>query len=292
VTDLQVRQEKIASLTWAIGLSALLAAGKAAAGFLCSSAALMASSLDSLMDTGISSVNYLSVLKGSKPPDNDHAYGHEKIESLASYTQGIIVLAAAAIIFAESGRRSWHPAALKYPWIALLTVVAACAVNLLLTFRLHRAEKRTDSLILRAEKAHYFSDFLSYVLIFAALLLVRLTGWTGWDVLGGAGVAAYVAVLAGRILWQAGNELVDRSLPPGALDELDRLIRTHKGVLSYHEIRTRKAGPRTFIDFHLVLEPRQSFEQAHEISEALIQKIRARFSNADITVHEDPEGGD
>lgn len=292
MTDMQVRQEKIDSLTWAIGLSAFLAAGKAAAGFLCSSAALLASSLDSLMDTGISSVNYLSVLKGSKPPDSDHAYGHEKIESLASYTQGIIILACAIVIFVETARRSWHPAVFKHSWTALATVVAAGAVNLLLTFRLDRAEKKTDSLILKAEKAHYFSDFLAYLVIFAALLLVRLTGWTGWDVLGGAAVAAYVAFLAGRILWQAGNELVDRSLPSGALDELDRLIRTHRGVLSYHEMRTRKAGPRAFIDFHLVLEPRQSFERAHEISEALIQKIRARFSNADITVHEDPEGGD
>lgn len=282
----------MASLTWAIGLSALLAAGKAGAGILCSSAALLASSLDSLMDTGISSVNYLSALKGSKPPDNDHAYGHEKIESLASYTQGLVILAVAALIFADAARRSWHPALLTHSGAALATVAIASGVNLLVTIRLDRAEKKTDSLILRAEKAHYFSDFLSYLLIFAALLLVRWTGWSGWDVVGGAALAAYVAFLAWRILWQAGNELVDRSLPPGALDELDRVIRTHPGVLSYHEMRTRKAGPRTFIDFHLVLHPRQSFEQAHDISETLIQKIRGRFANADITVHEDPEGGD
>ncbi len=284
-------QEKVVSLRWAIGLSSLLALLKTISGLTCSSATLLASALDSLMDTGVSSVNYLSVRKASKPPDDDHAYGHEKIESLASYTQGIIIFVFAFLILGDTIRRTWARNIVFHSEVAVATIILSAVINLFLTSILHRAGSKTDSLILKAEKAHYSMDILSYAVILVALLLVKWSGWSFWDLLGGVLLAIYVAYLAARILLQAGSELVDRSLAKRALDELDTLIRKQPGVLSYHQMRTRKAGAKTFIDFHLVLEPEQTFEEAHEITESLIEKIGTRFENADITVHEDPRGG-
>ena len=244
------------------------------------------------MDIGISSVNYLAVQKGSKPPDQNHAYGHEKIESLASYTQGGIILFFAGLIFAESVRRTIVKNFVLHSEMALLTIGIAAVINFLLTGILDRAERKTHSMILKAEKVHYLMDIFSYVAIFVALLLVRWTSWPGWDLVGGVLLAAYVALLAVQILIQAGNELVDRSLPKPALDELDTLIKTHDSrIIDYHEMRTRKASGRTFIDFHLVMQPNQRFEEAHAITESLIQKIRSKFQNVDVTIHEDPEGG-
>ena len=102
----------------------------------------------------------------------------------------------------------------------------------------------------------------------------------------------YVAFLAVQILIRAANELVDRSLAPSVLEELNQLIKNHDcRVLGYHELRTRKVGDKTFIDFHLVMQPKQSFEQAHEITESLVEKIKMKFHNADVTIHEDPKGG-
>ncbi|MBI4115635.1 MAG: cation transporter [Candidatus Omnitrophica bacterium] len=284
--------EKIVSLRWAIILSSCLSVLKAAAGLFSASTALLASALDSLMDVGISSVNYLAVQKGAKPPDEDHAYGHEKIESLASYTQGIIIILFAALLFIESIRRSVAGASVLHSNIAIGTVIVATFINLILTQILGRAEKKTGSLILKAENAHYSMDILSYLAIFLALLLVRITKWSGWDIVGGILVAGYVAFLAAQILIQAGNELVDRSLPKRFLDELDLLIKNHDPrILGYHEMRTRKVGTKTFIDFHLVMKPKQSFENAHAVAESLIEKIRFKFQNVDVTIHEDPEGG-
>lgn len=284
-------EKKIAGLRWAMGLSTVLAVMKGTAGFFCSSAVLLASALDSLMDIGISSVNYLSVKKGAKPPDMDHAYGHEKIESLASYTQGIVILIFAFLILAESFRRTLASSMVLHSGIALVTIFIASAVNLALTSILSRVEQETGSLILKAEKTHYLMDVLSYALIFCVILLVKFTGWNGWDILGGILLAIYVGLLAFKILFQAGNELVDRSLSKNTLDDLDALIGHHPGVVNYHELRTRKAGSRIFIDFHLEMKPDQAFEQAHETTESLIESIRTKFPNADITVHEDPQGG-
>ena len=284
-------KEKVESLRWAIGLSAFLTLLKGSAGIFCSSTALLASALDSFMDVGISSVNYLAVSKGAKPADEDHAYGHEKIESLASYTQGVTILFFAFLIFAESLRRTLAGNLVFHSGMALITIAAAALINFFLTGILNRAEKKTGSLILKAEKAHYLTDIYSYLALFIVLVLVQLTGWAGWDLVGGILVAGYVAFLAGQILKRAGDELVDRALPKSVLDKLDSLIRNHAHVLDYHELRTRRVGTKTFIDFHLVMNPELSFEEAHEITESLIQTVQSRFENADVTIHEDPEGG-
>lgn len=287
---MQLTEKKITGLRWAIGLSTFLAVIKGAAGFFCASAALLASALDSLMDIGISAVNYISVKKGAQPPDQDHAYGHEKIESLASYTQGLVILLFAFLILAETFRRTVANSAVFHSGIALGVILVAAAVNFLLTTILSRAEKQTGSLILKAERAHYLMDVLSYILIFCVILLVKFTGWNGWDILGGIMLAIYVGFLAFRILLQAGNELVDRSLSKNALDELDAVIKHHPGVENYHKLRTRKAGNRTFIDFHLEISFEHSFEAAHEMTESLIEKIKLKFPDSDVLVHEDPRG--
>jgi cation diffusion facilitator family transporter len=285
-------REKISSLRWAISLSAFLVLIKAIAGFFCASAALLASALDSLMDMSISSVNYLSIQKASKPPDEDHSYGHGKIESLASYTQGVVFLFFSLLILGESFRRIYGESVVSHSKIALLTIAVAALVNLIITLILHRTEKKTGSLILKTEKIHYSMDIFSYLMIFVVLVLVQWTGWSGWDIIGGILLAVYIAFLASQILLQAGNELVDRSLPKQSLDDLDLMIKRHDSrVLGYHELRTRKVGDKSFIDFHLVLESNQSLEDAHHIAESLIEKIKARFRNADVTIHEDTEQG-
>ncbi len=288
---LKMEKEKISSLLWAISLSAFLAVMKAVAGFVCSSAALLASALDSLMDVGVSSANYLAVRKGSKPPDRNHAYGHEKIESLASYTQGLMILFFSLLILAESVKRTIRGSVVFHSGWGILTIAAAALINFFLTGILNKAESKTGSLILKAEKFHYLIDIYSYFAIFSALILVRFTGWAGWDLMGGIFVAGYVAFLASQILKQAASELTDHSLSKSAMDELEGLIRNHPKVLDFHALRTRKAGQKSFIDFHLVMEPKQSFEDAHNTTESLIRKINSHFENSDVTIHEDPEGG-
>ena len=293
MSDQNLLKSKTGSLKWAIGLSTLLMLVKGSAALFCSSQALLASALDSLMDMGVSSVNFLSLKKASKPPDEDHAYGHEKIESLASYSQGLLILIFAFFLFGSTFRRAFSGNKVVDPETGIWTIVFALVINFFITTILQRAERKTNSLILKAERIHYFMDILSYGVILISLVLVKVTGGSNWDIAGGILVGVYVIFLASQILLQAGNELVDRSLPQGVLDQLGTLIRRHDPrIINYHELRTRKMGNRLFIDFHLEMSSKQSFRQAHEVAESLIEKIREHFPNADVTIHEDPEGGD
>lgn len=244
------------------------------------------------MDVGLSSVNFFSIKKGAQPPDKEHAYGHEKVESLASYTQGIIFLFMAFTILGEAIRRVSKHNEVTHSTVALIVIVIAVLVNFLITIVLVRTEHKTKSLVVKAERTHYTMDILSYVLIFIAIFLVRWTGWSGWDIIGGILLASYIAVLATQILIQSGNELIDHSLSKKILDELDILIREHDpAILGYHQMRTRKVGDKSFIDFHLVMKSRHSFPVLHEMTESLIEKIKNFVGNVDVTIHEDPEHG-
>ena len=276
----------------AVILSGLLTVIKGAGAFLCSSTSLLASALDSMMDVGLSSMNLFSAWRSSKPPDDDHAYGHEKIESLASYTQGLVFVGLSAWLFLSSIFKLTYHGEVSREGFGILVVVLALGLNLVITWNMSQSEKKTGSLILKTEKAHYSMDILSHLLILAAFFLVRWTHGAFWDRWTGFILASYIMYLAVKLILQAGNELVDRSLPSGILRELDLMIRGHHAqILDYHEMRTRKVGEKYFIDFHLVLKSDQSFEQVHEITESLVEKIKLRFKNADVTIHEDPEEG-
>ena len=285
-----VLSEKKKSLKFAILLSGFLTLLKGITGFFCSSTVLLASALDSLMDVGLSSVNFFSIKKGAQPPDKEHAYGHEKIESLASYTQGIIFLFMAFTILGEAIRRVSKHNEVTHSTVALVVIVIAVLTNFLITAILARTERKTKSLVVKAERTHYTMDILSYALIFIVIFLVRWTGWSGWDMIGGVLFASYIAVLAAQILIQSGNELIDHSLPKRVLDQLDFMIREHDPlILGYHQMRTRKVGDKNFVDFHLVMKSRHSFSAVHEVTESLITKIKNFVGNVDVTIHEDPE---
>lgn len=293
MNDQKTLREKAGGLGWAIGLAGLLCVIKTAAAFLCASQSLFASALDSFMDTGISTVNYLSVRKAAKPPDADHAYGHGKIESLAAYSQGLVILFSAVLLLAKTVQRAFSPATEVRSGAAIAVIIASMVINGVITLILERAQRRTHSLVLKAEQAHYATDLSTYLMLLLALGLVKLTGWIFWDLAGAVLAAGYIISLAFKLMAQASHELVDTALPESALDELDRLIRNHDPkILSYHEMRTRKVGERMFLDFHVVIRKDQSFQEAHELTESLIEKLKAHFPKADITVHEDPEDAD
>jgi ferrous-iron efflux pump FieF len=196
-----------------------------------------------------------------------------------------------AFFMGETLRRGNADVPLLRPGLGLAVILLSTLVNSFLIWKLKQAERATGSLIMHTESVHYLIDLLSYGVILISLILVSMTGWPFFDLLGGLIVAAYVAFLSFKILIRAANELVDRALPQVVLDELDRIIRRHdESIANYHDLRTRRMGNRNFIDFHLEFRGGQNFEKAHEITEGLIVKIQERFPNADVTIHEDPEG--
>lgn len=276
------------SLVLAISLTVL----KTAAGLSANSLGILASALDSLMDVAASGVNLFSLRMAARPPDPLHPYGRGKVEALAGLAQGAFIAASGLGLLAESARRLIQGAEVSPGAFGFGAMAFSAAVSLWHSRGLGRALAATHSTVMRTENAHFAMDFLANVGVILALGAVLMTGSSLWDLAISLGITAYILWEAYRVIEYSVLELLDRGLPAEVLRQIEGAIREHHpSVVGFHDLRTRKAGSHYFIDFHIEIREVKDFDRAHEITEDLIDRIRARIPNADVTVHYDPEGG-
>jgi cation diffusion facilitator family transporter len=279
------------ALILAMGVAFLLTTVKFTAGLVTHSMAILASALDSTLDMLMSALNFFAFREASKPPDAEHAYGHGKVESLAGLFQSLFIALSGSFVVYESVRRLIHGSFVSEIPLGIGVIVFSGVVTLLLSWRLKVLSQKNRSLILGTEKVHYAMDFVSYVGVIAALVLVGRTGKVYWDMIVSILVAIYILKEAFHILKRAVSELLDRGLSFGELKTMKMLIlRHHPSIVGVHNLRSRMAGNLLFLDFHIEIRGEDDFKKAHEMTESLIDKIREQHPNADVTVHFDPEG--
>lgn len=279
------------ALLWAIATGAGLALIKFATGLLTHSMAIIASALDSTMDVAVSIVNFIAAKEAAKPPDDEHAYGHEKIESLAGLFQSTLIGFSGLYIIFESIRRLIFGSFVRDVGVGMGVMAFSIAASWLLVWRLQVVFKKNKSLILATERLHFTTDILTNGGIVLALLLVGTTRFVFWDLIVSIFVAVYIFKTSYQIWRRSVNELLDRGLPLQHKEQLEELIRNHHpAIVGLHNFRTRSAGEKLFLDFHIEIRGEDNFKKAHLITESLIQQIRERYPGADVTVHFDPEG--
>ncbi len=279
------------AIGWSVTVALFLAALKITTGIATHSMAVLASALDSVMDVLSSLINLWAARAAAKPPDDNHEYGHGKIESLASLFQSIAIAVSGTFLISESGRRLMMGSFLSEIQTAIFVMGFSMLVTAGLIIRLTTAQKKTGSLILSTEKLHYAMDILTNGGVIAALILVKVTGLVLWDMIFSILIAGYIFKTAYGILRQAIDELLDRSLPSVSKEEIAGIIREyHPSMGGLHNFRSRQVGRQVFMDFHIEIRGEDDFKKAHLMTEGLIDRIRDKYPEADITVHYDPEG--
>ena len=286
-------RKKLQAVTLSIGTAFFLTIFKLSVGFLTHSLGLIASAVDSLMDVMVSTVNFIAIREADKPADQEHLYGHGKIESLAGLFQSQVISASGVFLVAESIRRLVMGAHLSH----ISTAVGVMGISMVFTFflvlKLKRVLKETNSIIVGTEALHFTVDFLTNGGVILALALVYFTGSGIWDLIVAFLIACYILWQSFGILKKSVDELLDRALPQEEQKEIEQMILNHDPrIVGFHNLRTRKIGHQIFIDFHFEIRDEENFSRAHELTESLIKRICERFPSADVTVHFDPEGGD
>jgi cation diffusion facilitator family transporter len=285
-----VKQARHAILL-SVGTALLLTVVKFSAGLVTHSMAIMASALDSMLDMMMSALNFFAFRVASKPPDQEHAYGHGKVESLAGLFQSLFIAASGAYVIYESIKRLIQGSYVSDVSLGIGVVVFSAIATLSLSWWLGVLCKKNKSLILQTEKLHYSMDFFNYIGVILALGLVAWTGKVFWDLVVSILVAAYIFKQAIRILTQASAELLDRGLSNTELQTIRMLIlRHHASIVGVHNLRSRIVGNQLFLDFHIEIRGEDDFKKAHDMTESLIDKIKNHHPSADVTVHFDPEG--
>jgi cation diffusion facilitator family transporter len=246
--------------------------------------------MDSLSDAVVSGVNLLLVRHAASPPDPGHPYGHGKAEGLAGLAQGLVLAGiVVGLATAAAGRLvdGHAPAPLVGPAAAVM--VASMAGAFAISRLLSRAADATGSLALRADATHYRMDLWTGGAVVAGLAGVALTGRATADAVATLVVCAVMSREVGGLLVAAVAELMDTRLPAEELAAVEDVLRGFRDrVVSWHDLRTRRAGPHRFVQVHVVLPRQLPFADAHRVTDDLEEALRGALPNADVLVHADP----
>jgi len=283
-----MRQATYASVT----VAATLIVAKLVIWDMSDSVALLSSLIDSTLDVMASLISLFAVRQALMPADKEHRFGHGKAESLAALGQSLFVGGSAVFLVFEAGGRVLRPQEIDNGIAAISVMVLSLVMTLVLVQFQRFVIKETGSMAIAADSLHYTADLLVNGGIIIGLIAVTAFGWTLADPLVALAVALYLIITAWRIALCAMDMLMDREFDDSAREEIHSIILSHPEVKSMHDLRTRSAGVHSFIQLHLELDGDLSLSEAHRISDEVEKLVSAKFENAEILIHEDPEGLD
>lgn len=274
--------------------NSLLIALKLAAGVITGSVAIITEAVHSSVDLIAAVIAYFSVRKADEPADDDHPYGHAKIENLSAAIEGMLILVGAGIIVFESSRRLVDPPEVHFLGIGIGVIGFSAVANFAVSRFLYRRANLTDSPALEGDAAHLRTDAVTSTGVLVALILVEVTGLQVLDPITALLVAVAIVWAGVRILARSSRVLVDEALPAAELDAVRETLAEHGApeVAGYHKLRARRAGSRRHVDLHVQFTEGTSLRRAHEITHELQRAIALRLRDADILIHLEPEGHD
>lgn len=283
------RLMKLATLA-SVAVALILIVAKTAAWWLTDSVAILSTLVDSLLDAAASILTLFAVHHAVQPADAEHRFGHGKAEALASLGQAAFVAGSGVLLLAEAVRRFFAPKPIGQEYLGMGVMVFAIVLTLVLVVIQKKVVRRTGSLAVRGDSLHYVGDVLINGSVIVALGINLLWGWRHADSLFAIAIVGYLLWNAWQIGRQALDELMDRELADGERERIIAIARAHPEARAVHDLRTRRAGLLTFIQFHLELDPAMKLVRAHEISDAIEAELHAAFPNAEIIIHQDPAG--
>jgi len=273
-----------------VSVAALLITVKFAAWLETGSVALLSSLVDSLLDAAASLVNLMAVRHAMSPADREHRFGHGKAEPLAVLGQSAFITGSALLLLAEAVRHLIWPVPVENAPIGIAVMVVSIAVTIGLVLYQRHVVRRTGSLAISADELHYRSDILLNLSVIAALVLGDALDLPVLDPLFGATIGIWIVYCAARLARLSLTQLMDRELSDDERETIRAIAQSHPDVAAAHDLRTRVAGPTTFIQIHIEMDGALSLIRAHEISDEVEAGLRAAYPNAEILIHQDPVG--
>ncbi|MBA3324196.1 MAG: cation transporter [Rhodobacteraceae bacterium] len=247
-----------------------------------------ASLADSALDLVASLAALLGIRYAAKPPDTDHSFGHTSVEDLVALGQALIVTASAAAIGWSALGRLGAPRTLAAETAGIAVMFASVAVTAVLVIWQTRVARRTGSRIVAADRLHYLSDLWPNLGAIVALWAAARHGVLWLDPAVALAACAILLLGARRIGIQAWHALMDRRADPAQLARIEAVLRNYPGLKGHHDLRTRTAGTRVFVQVHVEIDGDLPLRDAHAISARLKRDLVAALPEADVIIHQDP----
>jgi cation diffusion facilitator family transporter len=271
-------------------VSATLATVKIVVGLRANSTAVVSDGLESAGDVLTSGLVLFALLIAAKPPDQEHPYGHGRLETLSALVVGMLLVVTGSLISFRSLQRAWEaqhaPAA-----YAIWPLLASIAVKSATSFTKWRYGRKIGSSALTADAWHDTVDVLSGATALAAvaITLSNPVRFAAADHFGGAAVGLIVILVGLRVVRDTTLQLMDTMPDPQAMQLIREAALTVPGALGIEKCYARKTGLQWHVDLHLDVDPAMSVYQSHEIATSVRARIREKLDwVADVLVHVEP----
>jgi ferrous-iron efflux pump FieF len=256
------------------------------------SLSIAATLADSAMDLMMSLGGLVAIIYAAKPADDDHNFGHTSAEDLAALGQSIFILISATVIAVAAILRllDRNASLPEREASGMVVIVFSIVITIALVLWQRRVAKQTGNRVVAADSLHYLGDLIPNVGALIALWASAKFGIGQIDSIVALAAAALLAFGAMRIGKAAFDALMDRQADTGMIAGIEDITRDFEGVHGFHDLKTRVAGSRVFVNLHIELDGTQTLEDAHAIGAALRRAITEAYPRADVLIHKDPVG--
>ena len=250
------------------------------------SQSMLASLIDSLLDISSSFINLIAVRIALAPPDDNHRFGHDKFQDLAIFSQSIFFLISCLFTLFSSSKALYLRDIPQNAEFGANAMYLCIFLTLCLVLYQSFVVKKTGSKIIAADKLHYFSDFLTNIAVVVSLYLSSSFWYI--DALVGIGISLYIFYASCQLFRDAIRNLADEEFADNDREKILQIINAFSQAKGVHELKTRSAGDKPFIQFHLEIDGNLSLLEAHTISDKIADELMKYFPKAEIIIHQDP----
>ncbi len=254
------------------------------------SIAVLSSAIDSLMDLFVSLFNYFAVKNAERDPDSKFNYGRGKIEAFASLLEWLIITFSWIYIFYEAVMKIIHKEEVSYLGISVAVMLVSVVLTGALVYFLEYVAKKTNNLVIKSDALHYKTDLYSNAWILIWLAIIYATWFFYIDAIIWIIISIYIVYSAWELIEKWFLLLMDVALEEDEVNQIIKIVKSHKPITSYHELRTRQVGNIKYVEIHLVFNPEILLVDAHRIWDHIEAHIADIDKKSDwkIMVHLDP----
>jgi cation diffusion facilitator family transporter len=257
--------------------------------FLTGSISIFAQTADSFLDVIAIFIAFFSIRISAKPPDEEHPFGHGKIENISAVVQAILIFTAGGLIIYSAIKRIISEEVMEFTEAGIAVMAVSIVASVLLSRHLLKVSKTTDSLALEAVGHNIAADVYSAAGVLTGLVVIRITGFVLLDPIIALVVSIIILKSAFIVARKSFYDLMDTRLPKSEEKEIASCLREHSGQLvGFHKLRTRKVGDERYIDLHLIFPRSASVEEAHRICDHLEQDLEDKLKKTNVTIHIEP----
>ena len=279
-------KKKVAVARLSILSNSLLILMKLIVGVISGSVSIISEAIHSFMDLLAAIIAFLSVRISDRPADSKHPYGHGKFENISGVVEAILIFVAAIWIIYEAVKKIIHPEPIDSIWIGVVVMAVSAIVNILVSRKLYRVARETDSIALEADALHLKTDVYTSIGVAIGLALIWITGYHFLDPVVAILVALLILKESYQLFRKAYGPLLDTTLSEEDVEIIHQTIKSHcLGKIDYHNLRTRKAGNFRYVDFHLNVPRDMTVKEAHDLCDLIEQGIKKPFDSTEVTIH-------